>query len=117
MDTILVAHYEILILAELIAFDEAPALQLFTGFGILGDHPDTVAGIGIDQVEPDRGPIMPRIVKRHGARNECEAKVTPPDGTCGHQAARRDCQAACFSSASKSASALSSCAAFPSQTS
>ena len=61
--------------------------------------------------------IMARVVKRDRARNECEAKVTPPDGTCGHQAARRGCQAACSSSAWRSASALASCAAFFNQAS
>ena len=44
---------QILVLLELVAFDEIAALQLLPGLGILRDHPDPVAGLRIDQVEPD----------------------------------------------------------------
>ena len=64
---ILVAQYEILVLAEFVAFDEAAALQLLASLGILCDDPDAVASVWIDQVEPDRSPVMARVIERHRA--------------------------------------------------
>ena len=84
---ILIREQQILVLPELVAFDEAAPLQLVTSLGILGDHADAVAGVGIDQVEPDRGAVMARVVERHRTRHEGQTEVTPPDGTHGHQAA------------------------------
>ena len=77
----------ILVLPELVPFDQIPALQLLLGFGILRDHADAVAGVGIDEIEPDRGPVVTRVVQRHGAGHEREPEVTAPDGPLCHQAA------------------------------
>ena len=87
LSKILVAQQQILVLPELVAFDEIAALQLLPGLGILRDHADAVAGVGIDEVEPDRGPVMAGVVERHGAGDEGEAQVTAPDRSRGHQAA------------------------------
>ena len=81
---ILVIQQEILVFSELIAFDQVAALELLSGFGILRDHADAIAGVGIDQVEPDRSPVMPRVVERHRTGHEGEAEVTAPDRTHGH---------------------------------
>jgi len=51
-----------LVLPELIAFDQVAAFQLFPGLGILRDHPDPVAGLWVDQIEPDPGPVMASVI-------------------------------------------------------
>ena len=84
---ILVAQQQILVLPELVAFDQIPALQLLPGFGILRDHADAVAGLGIDEIEADRGPVVTGVVERDRAGHEGEAEVTAPDRARGHQAA------------------------------
>ena len=70
---------QILVLPELVAFDKITALQLLPGLGVLRDHPDAVAGVGIDQVEPDVRPVMPGVEQRHRARDEGEAQMATPD--------------------------------------
>src|ERR1700733_1143081 len=63
---------------------ERTALQFMCCLGVLRDHADAVAGLGVDEIEPDAGPIVARVVKGHGTRDEGEAQVTTPDGSRGH---------------------------------
>ena len=85
---VVVAQQQVFALPEFVAFDERAALQFLPGLAILRDHADAVAGLGIDEIEPDPGPVVPRVVEGHGAGHEGEAQVTAPDGSRGHQAAR-----------------------------
>jgi hypothetical protein len=75
-----------LIFPELVPFDQIPALQFLLCFGVLRDHEDAVAGVGVNEMEPDRRPVVTRVVQRHGTRHERE-QVTAPDGPLCHQAA------------------------------
>ena len=84
---ILVGQQQVLVLLELVAFDEIAALQLLPGLGILRDHPDPVAGLRIDHVEPDVRAVVPGVEERHGAGHEREAEMTTPDRSGCHYAA------------------------------
>ena len=110
---VVVAQQQIFALAEFIAFDERAALQFLPGLAVLRDHADAVAGLGIDEIEPDSGPVVAGVVEGHGAGHEGEAQVATPDGSCGHQAARSGRQDRPVSPRA-SASALSSSAALAS---
>jgi hypothetical protein len=57
-----------LVLPEFVAFDEVAALHLFAGLGILRNHADAVAGLRIDQVEPDPRSVMPGVVEGYRVR-------------------------------------------------
>ena len=111
---VVVAQQQVFALPEFVAFDERTALQFMSRLGVLRDHADAVAGLGIDDIEPDPCPVAARVVEGHGAGDEGEAQVTAPDGSRRHQAARRGRQDRPGSPPDASASALSSSAALAS---
>ena len=73
-----------MVLLELVAFHEIAAGQLLPGLGVLGHHPDPVAGLGIDQVEADRVAIVLGAVEGDRTGDEGETQMAAPEGTLCH---------------------------------
>jgi hypothetical protein len=57
------------------ALDQVAAFQLLAGSSVGRDHLDAVAGLRIDHIEADRGPLVPRDPENNRTGDQGEAKM------------------------------------------
>ena len=79
-----VIEQDVGVLFELVAFHQLLPVEPVIGLSVLRHHPDTVAGLRIDQVEADAAAVVLGAVERHRAGDEREAKMAAPDRTLRH---------------------------------